>query len=100
MINEPPEDFYLELVAPLNHPCYAGHFPDNPVVPGVVLLELVVQALGRGAPRAVASAKFHRVLKPGDRFAIAWKSSGDKSTFRCSRGAELLAEGSLEFRSS
>jgi 3-hydroxyacyl-[acyl-carrier-protein] dehydratase len=85
------------ITTPLNHPCYIGHFPGNPVVPGVLLLELVVEALGRGAPRTVASAKFHRVLKPGESFELTWKSAGEKSIFRCTRGPELLADGTLEF---
>ncbi|MEJ0086074.1 MAG: hydroxymyristoyl-ACP dehydratase [Pseudomonadota bacterium] len=90
-------DSQANIEAPLTHPCYAGHFPGNPVVPGVLLLELVIEALGRGAPRAVVSAKFHRVLKPGERFDLEWKSMSSKSTFRCLRGPELLAEGILEF---
>jgi 3-hydroxymyristoyl/3-hydroxydecanoyl-(acyl carrier protein) dehydratase len=90
-------DISVTLTAPLDHPCYGGHFPGNPVVPGVLLLELVVSALGRGAPSAVLSTKFHRVLKPGESFELESNSSGDKSTFRCRRGAQLLAEGSLEF---
>ena len=85
------------LVAPLVHPCYSGHFPGNPVVPGVLLLDLVVEALGRGPPSTVTSVKFHRVLKPGESFELSWKSSGTKASFRCMRGPELLADGSLEF---
>jgi len=90
-------DDHSTIIAPLDHPCYAGHFPGNPVVPGVLLLELIVEALGRGAPRAIASAKFHRVLKPGERFELTWKSAGEQSIFRCTRGPELLADGTLEF---
>jgi 3-hydroxyacyl-[acyl-carrier-protein] dehydratase len=93
-------NFQATITAPLDHPCYAGHFPGNPVVPGVLLLELVAEALGRGAPRAISSAKFHRVLKPGESFELTWKSAGEKSTFRCTRGQELLADGTLEFGSA
>lgn len=90
-------DSQITIVAPLIHPCYSGHFPGNPVVPGVLLLDLVVEALGRGSPSAVTSVKFHRVLKPGESFELAWKSAGTRSSFRCTRGPELLADGTLEF---
>jgi 3-hydroxyacyl-[acyl-carrier-protein] dehydratase len=97
MSNEPVKGSSAILEAPLNHPCYAGHFPGNPVVPGVLLLALVVEALGRGAPRAIVSTKFHRVLKPGERCELEAKTSGDRSSFRCLRDGELIAEGGLEF---
>jgi 3-hydroxyacyl-[acyl-carrier-protein] dehydratase len=53
------------LAIPAEHPAYAGHFPGNPVLPGVVLLDAVVQALCGGACEIV-SAKFHEVVRPGD----------------------------------
>jgi 3-hydroxyacyl-[acyl-carrier-protein] dehydratase len=100
MRNEPPLDSCVSLVAPLSHPCYAGHFPGHPLVPGVLLLDLIVESLGRGPPRAVVNVKFHRVIKPGEGFELRCTSSGDRTAFRCVRGAELLAEGSLDFASS
>lgn len=97
MSNEPMKDGRATFDAPLNHPCYAGHFPGNPVVPGVLLLELVVEALGRGVPSAIVSTKFHRALQPGERCELESKTAGDRMSFRCLRGVELIAEGSLEF---
>jgi len=90
-------DDKVSLTTPLNHPSYAGHFPGNPVIPGVLLLDLVVNALGRGAPSAIVGVKFHRALKPGESFELTWKSAGAMSRFRCTRDAALLADGSLEF---
>jgi 3-hydroxymyristoyl/3-hydroxydecanoyl-(acyl carrier protein) dehydratase len=85
------------ILVPLNHPCYDGHFPDRPILPGVVLLELVVDRLGRGAPRAIPGAKFQRALSPGETFTLRWKNAGARVTFRCDIGGEPVAEGILEF---
>jgi 3-hydroxyacyl-[acyl-carrier-protein] dehydratase len=90
-------DHIAEILAPAEHPCYKGHFPGNPVVPGVLLLELLTEAFGRGAPRAVSSVKFHRALAPADRCTLHWKNRGASLSFRCERASELVAEGSLEY---
>jgi len=89
-------DREIHIEAPLNHPCYTGHFPGNPIVPGVVLLDLVVGALGIGAPRALDSVKFHRALKPGERFTLRYQQAA-KVTFRCFVDDQLVAEGTLSF---
>ena len=90
-------ELQAELLAPLNHPCYEGHFPGRPILPGVVLLELVVECIGRGAPRAISTLKFQRSLSPGQAFTLRWKDGGGRVSFRCHAGAEPVAEGSLEF---
>jgi 3-hydroxymyristoyl/3-hydroxydecanoyl-(acyl carrier protein) dehydratase len=90
-------DSSVILATPLNHPCYAGHFPGNPVIPGVLLLELVAEALGHGAPRVITSVKFHRALTPGESFELQWKSAAASTAFRCVRGDVLIADGTFEF---
>jgi len=41
----PEKEFTLtdSLVINKNHPSLAGHFPDNPIVPGVVILDHVIR---------------------------------------------------------
>ena len=85
-----------EIVVPLNHPCYAGHFPGRAVLPGVVLLELVVDRVGRGPPRAISGVKFRRSLTPGESFTLRWRD-GERVSFRCETGGEPVAEGTLDF---
>jgi 3-hydroxymyristoyl/3-hydroxydecanoyl-(acyl carrier protein) dehydratase len=86
------------IKTPLEHPCYSGHFPGEPIVPGVLLLDLVVAQLGRGAPRALGQVKFHRAVKPGDSFVLRFSSSGSGVAFRCEHAdAGLIAEGSMSY---
>lgn len=93
-------DREMRLKAPLEHPCYAGHFPGEPIVPGVLLLELVIDALERGPPRALGHVKFHRAVRPGESFTLRCQLAGPRVTFRCVDGDQLLVEGSLCFEDS
>lgn len=86
-----------QIVIPLNHPCYAGHFPGRPILPGVVLLELVVEQVGRGAPRLIPAVKFQRALVPGETVTLHWRDGGERVRFRCESGGEPVAEGTIEF---
>ena len=55
-----------------DHPAFAGHFPGNPIVPGVVLLQQVEAALaGRGfVLRELTVVKFHATVGPSEAIAI------------------------------
>jgi 3-hydroxyacyl-[acyl-carrier-protein] dehydratase len=55
----------------MQHPAFAGHFPDAPIVPGVVLLDTALQAiaLAENLPLdqyELSSVKFLSPLSPAD----------------------------------
>ena len=55
---------------PVDHPAFAGHFPDNPIVPGVVLLDQAILFAGSLQPATpagwrVGNAKFLSPVGPG-----------------------------------
>lgn len=83
-----------------DHPCLAGHFPDNPVVPGVLMLQQVVEAAAQWLGTAPTAQKIHNVkflspLKPEEVMDIALDGDATMLRFRCSCGERLLAQGSL-----
>jgi len=68
----------------VNEPFFAGHFPNHPVMPGVLIIEsmaqtsavLVVTTLGPDAEgkivyfMSIDGAKFRRPVMPGDRLRV------------------------------
>ena len=84
-------------IAP-DHPALPGHFPGRPIVPGVVLLEAVLDAasglLGREPPVAELShAKFLAPLLPGEHAEITLECEGAALRFRVVRAGQVLAQG-------
>lgn len=70
----------------VNEPFFQGHFPEKPVMPGVLILEALAQATGllafnsesRGAERdslyylvGIDNARFKQPVEPGDQLRLA-----------------------------
>lgn len=74
----PGESVVAELDVSPDLPLFAGHFPDYPVLPGVIIMEALAQAASfcvlveRGAEGALGflagidKAKFRNQVRPGD----------------------------------
>lgn len=62
----------------INEPFFEGHFPDEPIMPGVLILETMAQTGGfvfdlegyRGYVIGINKAKFTRAVVPGDQLII------------------------------
>ena len=85
---------------PADHPCLPGHFPGNPIVPGVMLLEALALALRRwrGPSAQVAcfnNVKFVSVLRPNQTFEIFLYGDDPTLRFRCEYEGRVLCQGSL-----
>ena len=77
----------------VNEPFFVGHFPDFPVMPGVLIIEAMAQVAGvlvlKSIPdrhrklvllASVEQAKFRRPVLPGDQLRIEMKVTKRKST--------------------
>ena len=87
---------------PADHPALAGHFPGDPIVPGMVLLEEIMQVLAEAGGscqlRGIPLVKFIAPLKPGQAFIIEWTLPTEGQVqFRCLfADGRLIAQGRLE----
>lgn len=88
------------LRVPARHPALAGHFPGNPLVPGVVVLDAVVSAAEDwlGSPLRVtglSKAKFVAPLRPDELARVELELCGQILEFSVDREAVTIAKGSL-----
>lgn len=94
----------MRFTIPADHPSLPGHFPGRPLVPGVVLLERVLEAIEAENTAFCAlrlpQVKFLQPLLPGEEARVAFESVGTAGAaprwrFRVLRGDTLLASGEV-----
>lgn len=59
----------VEIQLDINHPIYTGHFPNNPITPGVCLLQIVIELFSMlvGSEMTMHSSKsikFVNIVRP------------------------------------
>lgn len=96
----------LQIAA--NHPAYSGHFPGQPVLPGVVLLDAALHALewsGRGASGLptggweINSAKFQSAVRPGEALTLEHETLPNGSVRFAIRTADRAVASGILMRS-
>ena len=93
----------------INEPCFTGHFPHRPVMPGVLILEALAQATGILAFKTmnelpdenslyyfvgIDSARFKKPVEPGDQVELRVKLLKRKRTM-WKFDAEALVDGKV-----
>lgn len=95
----------VPLLIAADHPAYDGHFPGQPILPGVVLLDAAVHALAEGqggstrlGSAQLKSAKFLSPVRPGEPLTLHYTDSptgGFRFEIRC--GERNVASGAVVF---
>lgn len=79
----------------VNEPCFTGHFPDNAVMPGVLIIESLAQAgailaylITKSSPRdhlcylaSMDNVKFKQIVLPGDQLVLDVEILNTKGSF-------------------
>ncbi len=97
----------------INEPFFQGHYPQTPVMPGVMIVEAMAQVGGLavgGAPEegilpllaAIEKIRFREVVKPGDQLVItatvqAVRAGIVKIAAEARVDGKVVAEGNLTF---
>lgn len=90
-----------------DHPCGAGHFPGNPIIPGALLLHEVLSRIAstldlNNPSWQVKAAKFPQSARPGDTVHITYtQAASGEIRFTCTvsdskvLSGVALAEGTM-----
>lgn len=99
----------------LSEPCFLGHFPDEPIFPGALLIEAMAQTGGfifartktelKGVVAAVDKVKFVKQVIPGDTLLIEAElisnfGSLAKVGLQIKVRDELVAKGEITYKFS
>ncbi|KWK69818.1 beta-hydroxyacyl-ACP dehydratase [Burkholderia ubonensis] len=91
----------LAFTIPADHPALPGHFPGHPIVPGVVLLDHAITAIGAALKRPLhawrlGSAKFLSPAAPGEPLDLAFDAAASGAIrFTVRAGRRDVASGVL-----
>ena len=89
-----------KFLIPTDHPSLQGHFPGNPIVPGVVILNEVVrlieQKITSRAIVGIRSVKFIKPLRPGGEVVLfVDQNDSDVLNIVCEHNGDVLVKGQL-----
>lgn len=103
---EPGVAVEAELDVDPDLPLFAGHFPEHPVLPGVIIMEALAQAasfcilVGRDAGGSIGfltgidQAKFRRQVRPGETLSLRGRIVKSSSRL-CVAEVEAAVDGQL-----
>lgn len=83
---------------------FAGHFPDNPILPGIAQLQHVIELISKQCDADLqltgfSRVKFRKIIKPGDLLKIEVTATDKKNQymFQIMSDNEDVCSGKMSF---
>lgn len=91
-----------EIALPADHPAFAGHFPGQPILPGVAQLDWAITLATRAfrlppQPAQHVQVKFTRLVTPGQTLTLRLDRAGDTIRFAYRVGDAVASSGRFRF---
>ncbi len=96
----------LPLEIPADHASFSGHFPGNPIVPGVLLLDAALYSIAAVCGLAyegctISAAKFLSAVHPGELLQLIFEPENpQRMSFTIHAPDRLVASGLLNWPAS
>jgi len=98
------EEMAARVTTDSNSPLFSGHFPDNPILPGIAQLKMVADLIALSREDDVllsglSRVKFRKIVRPGELLDIhaAQGNIENQYTFRISGSNEDICSGMMFF---
>jgi 3-hydroxymyristoyl/3-hydroxydecanoyl-(acyl carrier protein) dehydratase len=90
---------------PGNSPWFAGHFPGDPILPGISQIGMVIDCIAavdgcKVYPAGLSRVKFRKIVRPGEILDIyaLYDNKRNRYVFRISSDGEDVCSGMLCYR--
>lgn len=99
-----PDEMNARVTTDRDSPWFSGHFPGDPILPGIGLLIMVAECIASSSEETIVMAglgriKFRKIVRPGEQLDILATSGNkrDQYTFRITSGGQDVCSGIMRF---
>ena len=90
------------VITPGDAPWFSGHFPNNPILPGIAQLKMVADLIaqplgGHALLTGLSRVKFRKLVRPGERLdiSVTGGNSENQYLFKITSGNEDVCSGKM-----
>ena len=102
VIQQEKNEIVAQVTTDGRSPWFAGHFPDNPILPGIAQLKMVADIIGASRKdglriTGLSRVKFRKIVRPGDLLDIHAGPGKlkDQYAFRITSSNEEVCSGMM-----